>query len=281
MLLPAIQHASVSPKLTREEELALVTAWKETGDRRAVDRLIRSQLRYVVGLARKYRRYGIPQEELIAEGNAGLVHALKKFEPERGHRFVTYSAYWIRAYILGYVTRSWSVVETGSGALRSKTFFRLRREKNRLMNLHNDIDIVEKELAVELGTSVERIRNMLQRLEARDLSTDASYGSETDRAPLIERLESDVINPEEDVSEKEMKKIRNASVSQALTLLDRRERLIAEKRLMADHEDASSLAELGKELGVSRERARQLEERAKKKLRLALDSFAPETALAS
>jgi RNA polymerase sigma-32 factor len=115
------------PQLSREEEMDLAKAWSERGDEEAADKLVRAHLRYVVAIALKYRRYGVPLSELIAEGNFGVVHALKKFQPDRGNRFVTYAAYWIRAYVLNYVIRSWSLVGAGSGALRSKMFFRLRR----------------------------------------------------------------------------------------------------------------------------------------------------------
>jgi len=159
------------PQLSREDELKLALAYA-AGSSAAGEKLVRSHLRYVVAIALKYRRYGVPLSELIAEGNFGVVHALKKFQPERGNRFVTYAAYWIRAYVLNYVIRSWSLVGAGSGALRSKMFFRLRREKVRVMNLVGDGEAADDLLAARLGLDKEQVRSMLRRLEARDLSLD-------------------------------------------------------------------------------------------------------------
>jgi len=123
------------PVLSREEEFELVTRWIATKDPAARERLLAAHLRYVVAIALRYRRYSVPVEELVSEGNFGLVHALGKFEPGRGTRFVTYAAYWIRAYVLNHVIRSWRLVGVGSGALRSKMFFRLRRERVKIANL--------------------------------------------------------------------------------------------------------------------------------------------------
>src|SRR3954466_12195593 len=105
------------PQLSREDELVLARAWAEKGDQNAADKLVRAHLRYVVAIALKYRRYGLPLGELVAEGNFGVVHALQKFDTSGGTRFVTYAAYWIRAYILNHIIRSWSLVGVGSGAL--------------------------------------------------------------------------------------------------------------------------------------------------------------------
>ena len=135
------------PKLTREDELELCKQWQNHADTKARDKLVRCHLRYVVAIALKYRRYGLPLSELIAEGNFGIVHALSKFEPDRGNRFVTYAAYWIRAYILNYIIRSWSLVGVGSGALRSKMFFKLRREKVRISNLVGEGEQADEMLA--------------------------------------------------------------------------------------------------------------------------------------
>src|SRR6188768_1153721 len=128
------------PVLSREEELELVNRWLTTQDPVAKERLLAAHLRYVVAIALRYRRYGVPIEELVSEGNFGLVHALGKFETSRGTRFVTYAAYWIRAYALNHVIRSWSLVGSGSGALRSKMFFKLRRERVRIANLVGEGD---------------------------------------------------------------------------------------------------------------------------------------------
>jgi RNA polymerase sigma-32 factor len=254
------------PKLTREEERVLADRWVKHQDPRAAEALLRAHLRYVVAIALKYRRYGVPLSELIAEGNFGAVHALRKFEPERGHRFVTYAAYWIRAYVLGYVIRSWSLVGVGSGALRSKLFFKLRRERARIMNLLGDEERADEALAEKFGVPVPQIAIMLRRLETRDLSLDTKV---FDDAPtsLVDTLASPDNDQETDLVADERQKVVKATVRLAVQDLDTRERYIVENRMLADSEDELSLAEIGRRLGVSRERARQLEERAKKKLR--------------
>lgn len=253
------------PKVSREEEDRLLEAWYERGDYRARDALVSSQLRYVVAIALKYKRYGVPISELVAEGNFGVVHALRKFEPARGNRFVTYAAYWIRAYILNYVIRSWSLVGVGSGALRSKMFFKLRRERIRVTNLLGEGDSADEALAERLSIPKEKLGAMLRRLEARDVSLDAPLFDDSG-ATLVDAL-ANVEQSQEDQLIQNRRGTRVQSlVRDAVKDLDKRERYIVENRMMADREDEMSLAEIGRRLGVSRERARQLEARAKRKL---------------
>ncbi len=254
------------PKLSREEEETLARRWLETQDPAAADAMVRAHLRYVVAIALKYRRYGVPLSELIAEGNFGVVHALKKFEPDRGNRFVTYAAYWIRAYILNYIIRSWSLVGVGSGALRSKLFFKLRRERIRILNLVGEGERADELLAEKFGMSPEQVTAMVRRLEQRDLSLDTKVYDDSgttigDTLPAIEPDQSDTL------ANDELGDIVRDAVRVAVDDLDPRERYIVEHRMMADREDELSLAEIGRRLGVSRERARQLEARAKKKLK--------------
>jgi RNA polymerase sigma-32 factor len=254
------------PALTREEEQDLVTRFRSLGDEAARETLIAAHLRYVVAIALKYQRYGVPLEELVSEGNFGLVHALGKFELDRGTRFVTYAAYWIRAYVLNHVIRSWSLVGVGSGALRSKMFFRLRRERVKIANLVGEGERADTMLAQSLGLPEATVSAMLRRLDARDVSLDAKPidGSGTTLGDLLVTPGS---SQEETVAASELDVRRRVAVKSALDELDERERYIVEKRLMADREDELSLAEIGRQLGVSRERARQLEVRAKRKLR--------------
>lgn len=257
------------PRLRREEELELAQAWKEKGDRRAADQLARAHLRYVVAIALKYRRYGAPLSDLIAEGNVGLLRALKKFEPERGNRFVTYASYWIRAYVLEYVIRSWSLVGAGSGALRSKMFFKLRRERARVHNLAGEGEEANELLAKRMDVPVEKVRLMLRQLEARDLSLETKVFAESDTS-LMDTLVSPDASQEESLAAAGVSAELKSVVQDALGTLDERERYIVENRLMAHREDELTLAELGQRFGVSRERARQLEVRAKGKLKARL-----------
>lgn len=254
------------PQHTREEELALVARFRQGNDEAARDALVRAHLRHVVAIALKYRRYGLPVADLVAEGNFGIVHALTKYEPERGTRFVTYAAYWIRAYVLNHIIRSWSLVGVGSGALRSKTFFKLRRERVRITNLVGEGPEADEMLAQVMGMPTEKVTGMVRRLEARDLSLDAQVWDDS-KTTVLDTLASPGNNQEDQVGDSELRERVEAVVRDSLKHLDKRERYIVEKRLMADHEDELSLAEIGRRLGVSRERARQLEARARRKLK--------------
>jgi RNA polymerase sigma-32 factor len=266
-----LDEAKRAPRLGREEELTLARLWKQNGDRVAADALARAHLRHVVTIALKYRHYGVAISDLIAEGNFGVVHALGKFDPERGIRFVTYAAHWVRAYMLDHIIKTWSVVGGGSGALRSRLFFRLRRERVRVVNLLGDGEAADIEVASRLGVTPDELRSMVQRLEARDLSLDvrAAPDSPVSFVDLLPALE----NQEQALLEMQVGGSVKSAVERALGQLDPRERYIAERRLMADSAEELSLAEIGRILGVSRERARQLEERTKRKLRVSIPAL--------
>jgi RNA polymerase sigma-32 factor len=266
---PSLTHyitaAHAYPELSREQEQALTARWLTDRDDTAREELVRSHLRYVVSIAFKYHRYGLPLSDLVAEGNFGLVHALQKFDSSRGTRFVTYASYWIRAYILNHVIRSWSMVG-GSGALRSKMFFKIRRERVRIANLVGDGEQAEALLARALDMPQAKVAAMVRSLEARDVSLDAPVFSDS-ATTLADTLVAADPSQEDGLVSSEVDGYAREAVSEALTGLDPRERYIVEKRLMADSEDELSLADIGRTLGVSRERARQLEARAKKKLK--------------
>jgi RNA polymerase sigma-32 factor len=253
------------PQLSREDELALMQRWTETKDESARQTIVESHLRYVVAIALKYRRYGMPIAELIAEGNFGVVHALNKFDPSRGTRFVTYAAYWIRAYILNHVIHSWSLVGVGSGALRSKMFFKLRRERVRITNLVGEGDQADEMLAQALQLPKAKVVAMVRRLESHDVSLDAKVFDDS-ATTLADTLLATGNSQEESLGANELGLQLRDVVRTAVSTLDKRERYIVEKRLMADSEEELSLAEIGRRLGASRERARQLEARAKRKL---------------
>ncbi len=260
-----LAEARRAPDLGREAELELALRWKRDGDRAAAEQLTRAHFRHVLSCALKYRRYGLPLSELVAEGNFGVVRALGKFEPERGIRFATYAAYWVKAYVLDYVIQSWSIVGGGSGPLRSRLFFKLRRERVKVQNLLGDGESSERALAERVNVSRPTLQAMIARLDARDLSLDsAAYDDASTTYMELLRSGDD---QEERYREHQEQSLRQGLVSHALADLDPRERYIAEQRLMADRSEELSLAEIGRKLGVSRERARQLEERTKKKLR--------------
>ncbi len=254
------------PLLDREaeHELALKAA---AGDQEARDALVQANLRFVVAIALKYRRYGIPLGDLIAEGNLGLAIASRKFDPERGTRFVTYAGYWVRALVLDLVVRSTTMVGAGSGPLRSKLFFRLRRERAMVGNLDLTPEERIKELASRFDTTEEKMEHMLFRLDARDVALDAPVRSDGD-ATMLEMMPNLDAGPEEQTAAEEVDVLRRQKVRDALEVLDARERFILEQRYMGDAD--VSLADLGRALGVSRERARQLEARAKEKMKARL-----------
>jgi RNA polymerase sigma-32 factor len=219
----------------------------------------------VITVARKYRRYAARQDDLVAEGNLGLVRALQKFEPERGLRFSTYAVYWIRAFILDHVVRSWSMVGGGSGPLRSKVFFKLRRERMRAASVLGEGEAADAFVAERLGLTTSQLEAMIQRLDGRDVSLNVPIAAE-DSLSLLDTLSADD-DQELELSQAEAKDSVVAAVRLAVSGLDPRERYIAEHRLLADSGEELSLAEVGRRMGISRERARQVEERAKRKLR--------------
>jgi RNA polymerase sigma-32 factor len=268
-----IQRVNAAETLSREEELELFERYRSAGDARAKEALIGAHLRYVVAIALKYRRYRVPLDELVAEGNLGVAYAISKFDPAHGTRFVTYASYWVRAHILNHIIRSFSMVGVGSGALRSKLFFKLRRERARLRNLVADEQQAMQRLAERVGLPEAKVVQMVRRLETRDVSLDATFSDEN-TATLLDTLVSPGVSQEHELSELESRVEMKRVVDDALARLDERERFIAEHRLMAHGEDELSLAEIGRRLGVSRERARQLENRAKKKLKARIQELA-------
>lgn len=265
-----IERVRAIPLLDRETEHDIAVRAKG-GEENARKALIEANLRFVVSVALQYRRYGIRLADLIAEGNLGLMVAANKFDPERGTRFVTYAGYWIRALILDLVVRASSMVGGGSGPLRSKLYFRLRRERARAGNLTQDTSERNAILAEKFNTTEERMEEMLRRLDARDVSLDQTVFTESG-VTLIETIESDEIHPEDQLMTNRTESREHTRLAAALSKLDPRERFIVEQRYMQDEE--ASLADIGRTLGVSRERARQLEARAKQKLREGLHDLA-------
>ncbi len=275
-----IERVQAIPPLSREEEHELACAVRERNDGRAARRLVEANLRYAVAIALIYRRYGVRVADLVSEGNVGLMVALRKFDPTRGTRFVTYAAHWMRAYVLDHVIRAWSIVGVGSGPLRSKVFFRLRREKARIMASTSDALDANEQLAARFGTTTERMAVLAHRLEARDVSLDAKV-FEDGASTVLDTLAGGDPTQEEQYFVRERSTAVRSCVHAAVDALDPRERFIVEARMMADGTDELSLAEIGRRLGVSRERARQLEVRAKEKIRRHLQAVADRFASAA
>jgi RNA polymerase sigma-32 factor len=261
------------PRLDRQAELRLARRYKRTHDRKASDALVHSHLRDVVAIASQYRGYGFRLSDLVEEGNIGLLEAVKRFDPTRNLRFMTYAAYWVRAYILAHVLKQFSMVGVGTGPLQSKLFFRLARERALLSTQlgDNEASIVTS-LAHKFGTSEERVLDMTQRLEKRDASLDAQIYLDGD-ATLLDTLRDDGADQEERTVVGQRDAAVRTAVERLWPDLDERERAIVVQRLLADGEEAT-LADLGKRFGLSRERVRQLESRVKMKLRRALTPVA-------
>jgi RNA polymerase sigma-32 factor len=260
--------ARCAPVLDRALEVELVRRCR-AGDEGARSEIVRSHQRQVLGLALKYRRYGIPVGELVAEGNVGLVQALTKFQPERGVRFATYAAFWVRAEMLNFVIKANRIVSGCDGPLRPRMFFKLRRERARVFNHWGSGEAADRELASRLGVSVTRLQALSERLDARDVPLDGPDGR--GQGGMLEQLAAPH-DPEGELCARQVGTHLRDAIRQALTCLDRRERWIVQLRQMADPGEEVALAELARCMGISGERARQLEARALSKLRSALSA---------
>jgi len=261
--------------LAREDELALARRYQRRHDTAAAEKLVHAHLRFVVKIANGYRGYGLRVEDLIEEGNIGLLEAVRRFDPDRGLRFMTYAAYWIRATILAHVLRQWSMVSMGTGPMQSRLFFRLARERAKLVTAlgsEAEESRVAELLAVKFGTNVDRIRRMTGRLDGKDASLDAAAFREGEVTGLDLLTDEGVEDQESRAGRLEREEQIRAGLHEVEPDLDDRERYILAHRLLSDEPD--TLAQIGRQLRLSRERVRQLEERLKIKLRGALSDMA-------
>ncbi len=267
-----MQMAMRAPRLDRASEEQLMRRFKDKADRRAADKLVRSHLRSVVYMALKYKGYGVDVGELIAAGNVGLSHALNKFDPSMGNRFGTYADHWIRATMVRHMIRSRSMVTGGYGALESRLFFKLRRESTRMRLLYGDADKALEALSENLELPKEQVELMLRRVNERDTSLDAPRAEDTSSTRLD--YLTDEAPPQDELAAcaEGAHRMREA-LDGALEQLDEREQVIVNRRLLAEPDERETLEALGEELGLSRERVRQLEVALKEKLsrRLARD----------
>jgi RNA polymerase sigma-32 factor len=250
------------PLLSREEERQLAIDYKEFGNVEAAFKLVTSNLRLVVMIAREYERGFKNLLDLIQEGNIGLMEGLKNFDPYRGVRFPSYAVWWVRAYIIRYVMNNWRMVKIGTTQAQRKLFFNLQKEKEKLEA--EGFTPEPKLLAQRLDVKEKEIVEMDQRLSSRDLSTDMPIG-ENDEATLLHFLADDSQTPEEHLAEFEYRKILKEKIKQFAENLKDKELAIFQQRLMT--EDPLTLREIGEKYSISRERVRQIEERVKKKLR--------------
>jgi RNA polymerase sigma-32 factor len=257
------------PMLEPQEEYMLAKRWREHGDRVAAHKLVTSHLRLVAKIAMGYRGYGLPIAEVISEGNVGLMQAVKRFEPEKGFRLATYAMWWIKAAIQEYILRSWSLVKMGTTANQKKLFFNLRKAKSRISaldegDMHPD---QVKLIAKRLGVTEQDVIDMNRRLSG-DASLNAPIREDGDSGEWQDWLMDDRDSQEATLAASEEMDNRRAALSDALEVLNDRERRIFEARRLAD--EPVTLEDLAVEFGVSRERVRQIEVRAFEKVQKAV-----------
>ena len=255
------------PLLSPEEEFALAARYRETEDMEVAHQLITSNLRFVVKVSLEYRGYGLKLLDIIQEGNIGLMVALKKFDPHKGYRFISYAIWWIRAYIQNFIIRSWSLVKMGTTQIQKKLFYKMGRIKGIAHEEHQEEKI--EELAQELNVRGSDIEEMQKRFAGRDLSLDAKldFDQGISFLDLLPDLSPD---QEELLGESEEDDVLKDEVEAALGHLSERERFIVIQRIMAD--DPMTLQELGDTFQISRERVRQIEGEALRKLKNQLAS---------
>ena len=264
------------PLLSAAEERELARRWYDEHDIEAARRLVVSNLRFVVRIANEYHGYGLRGLDLIQEGNLGLMVAVKRFNPNRGTRLISYAVFWIRAYILAFIMRNWRLVRLGTTRAQRKLFYNMRRVQRELKQLDGDEAAATPEaVGRALGVASGEVIDMDHLLGGRDLSLDqpAHEGGDDDRT-VVEVLPSAEPNPEQLVAAGEGGELRRHRVQEALGRLNARERDLVQRRYLSD--DPPSLADLAREQGLSRERLRQIEARALEKLRGALAQEAPD-----
>ncbi len=258
----------------------LAKSWAERGDVEAAHQLVTSHLRLVAKIAMGYRGYGLPLSDLISEGNLGMMHAVKKFDPERGFRLATYAMWWIKASIQEYILRSWSLVKIGTTAAQKKLFFNLRRIKGQIDAIDGG-DLKPEQvthIADELNVSEADVVSMNQRMAGGDHSLNAPVSMEGEGAgEWQDWLEDDRTDQETNFAEAEEFSARQTLMQEALAGLNEREQRIIEARRLS--EPPLTLEELAAEFSVSRERIRQIEVRAFEKLAEAVKSRAAEMKL--
>jgi RNA polymerase sigma-32 factor len=246
------------PLLTRDEEHELAVRYRDTGDVAAAKRLVTANLRLVVKLAHEYKRAHHDLRDLIQEGNVGLMQALDKFDPDRGIRFPSYAAWWIRAYMLRYVVSDFSLVKIGTSPMQRKLFFNLKKEKRRLEA--QGFVATPTRLALALEAPVVDVVDMEQRLTAPEVRLDAPAFRDDDgegRTRLDEMHTHDDEQPDHVVESSEFMDRLKAKLREFGGRLEGRDRALFDERLMSD--SPRSLTEIGERYGISRERARQLE----------------------
>ncbi len=275
-----LDHIKKFPMLEAGEEYLLAKDWLEKQDTKAAHKLVTSHLRLVAKIAMGYRGYGLPIADLIAEGNIGMMHAVKKFDPEKGFRLATYAMWWIKAAIQEFVLKSWSQVKIGTTASQKKLFFNLRKIKGKI-NALEDGDLTPNQInhiAKTLDVSEDDVVSMNRRMLGGDHSLNSPINRQDgDEAEWQDMLTDERENQETQYANHQEKNIRNKMMLEALDYLKPREKDIIIKRRLT--ENVKTLEELSQEYNVSRERIRQIETRAFEKLQTIVKSKAKELKL--
>jgi len=264
-----IQSVNSFPILSQEEETSLARRLWNQGDLEAAQQLILSHLRFVVAIARGYKGYGLPQADLIQEGNIGLMKAVKRFDPERGVRLVSFAVHWIKAEIHEFIMRNWRLVKIATTKQQRKLFFNLRSMKQGLDTMNpQEVDA----MATQLGVKSEEVVEMEKRFNGSDISLEPTSDEEDDAFSPISYL-TDGEEPSQILENEQITHLRENGLQQSLSCLDDRSRHIIEARWLRE-KDTATLHDLAAELGVSAERIRQIEAKALQKMRGALATTA-------
>jgi len=257
------------PILTAEQEYEYATKWTKEHDSVAAEKLVGSHLRLVVSVAYDFKNYGLPVSDLIASGNMGLMQALQKFDPTRGFRFSTYAMFWIKAEIYETILNNWSIVRLGSSANQKRVFFNLSRAKRALGIMDNSLsDDQTKQIAEYLSVPESDVAHVATRMSARDVSLNSPMNSDSDTKDMLSNMADSRVNIEDSIEQLEFKRRGYELLNKHLAALPERDREILRARRLSD--PAATLETLAQRYGISRERVRQIEERAFKKLRDAM-----------
>jgi RNA polymerase sigma-32 factor len=251
------------PLLTQDEEFQLAVKYRKYDDIEAAQKLITSNLRFVVKVAFEYKSYGVKIQDLVQEGNIGLMMAAKKFNPYKGYRFISYAIWWIRAYMQNFIIKTWSLVKIGTTQAQKKLFYKIGKVRKALES-DGENDKRYERLARDLDVAKEDIIEMEQRMSSRDLSLDAPF-DEGQELTHLDLLKEESPDQEEAIAQEEEKKIREREVQNALKRLNEKEVYVIKSRIMA--EEPLTLQQIGDHLKLSRERVRQIESEALKKLK--------------
>jgi len=265
-----IQTVNRFPILTPDQETQLARRFRDEGDLAAARELVVSHLRVVVAIARGYMGYGLPQADLIQEGNIGLMKAVKRFDPEHGARLVSFAVHWIRAEIHEFILRNWRIVKIATTKAQRKLFFNLRSLKSTLGTMNPD-DV--QSMATQLGVKPAEVVEMETRLTGQDVALEPASDDDDDTYAPIAYLAADTAEPAASLEDEESERLRTTGLQTALAGLDPRSRRIIEARWLTE-DKAATLHDLAAEFGVSAERIRQIESKALAKMKSAMAAAA-------